>query len=62
MRARARVPYALHAANHGMAGPGRAVGSVCAGSVQAGLSAKRAYLSGPCAGPYGRGPRVRRVR
>ena len=45
MRARDRAPYALHAANHGMAGPGRAVGSVCAGSVQAGLSAKRAYLS-----------------
>ena len=62
MRALARVPYALHAANHGTAGPGRAVGSVCAGSVQAGLSAKRDYLSGPCTGPYGRGPRVRRVR
>ena len=56
MRARARVPYALHAANHGMAGPGRAVGSVCAGSVQAGLSAKRAYLTVPWTGPFGRGP------
>ena len=44
MRARDRVPYALHAANHGMAGPGHAVGSAYAGSMSAGGIERKASL------------------
>ena len=44
LRARARVLYALHAANHGMADPRHAAGSTCAGGVSAGGFGRGASL------------------
>ena len=57
--------YALHAADHGMAGPGHAERGECAGSVSAGGFGRGASSPAGAADgaeSFGRGPSVRRVR